>query len=141
MQPQTDPRPALSEVAPTSRQEVELWWGGYAVRTMLPSLAVCVLLTAAMIGTAAYLSSDSAKQGTWARWFAYHLMLLLWLVQSVRWAYRVAGYEYRLTTHRLYCIWGPLFTPPSPVALADIKSIHVKQSALVRWLGAGEVVV
>lgn len=146
MQPQADPQPlsthVTAEVAPAaSRQETELWWGGYAVWTMLPSLVVCLLLTAALIGMAAYHSRESAHHGTAARWWAYRLTALLWLVQSVRWIYRVAGYEYRLTSRRLFCVWGPLFTPPPPVALADIKTVHVKQDALERWLDVGAVVI
>jgi hypothetical protein len=146
MQPQTDPQPiptpVKADVAPTaSRQEVELWWGGYAVRTMLPSLAVCLLLTVAMIGTAAYYSRESAHHGTSARWWAYRVTALLWLMQTIRWVYRIAGFEYRLTSHRLFCIWGPLFKSPQPIALTDIKTVHLQQNFWDHWLGIGRLVI
>jgi len=148
-----DQTPRISAMEPTATlppqppgtdgaaQELELWWGGYAARTMIPSLLFCLLLTVCVVGTAAYISTVATPRGSTARWWAYHLTLVIWLWQCVRWAYRVAGYEFRLTNRRLFCGWGPLVTSPPPVALPAVKNVHVMQSKLERWLGVGEVVV
>lgn len=141
MEPVAAPTPAPSTPAAAAAQEIELWWGGYAVRTMVPSLIFCLALTAVAVGSAAYVSTVAAPRGSTARWWAYHLTAALWLFQFLRWAYRVAGYEFRLTNRRLFCGWGPWVKPPPPVALADVKAVHVMQSRLERWLGVGEVVV
>lgn len=127
--------------APRPGQEIELWWGGYAPRTMLPSALACILAAVCLIGAAAYISGEERRYGSLARWSAYHAMLLLWLVQFIRWAYRVAGYEYRLTNHRLFVNEGPLFSPLPPAALDDVKAVHVAQSTLERWLGVGHITI
>jgi hypothetical protein len=125
----------------SARQEVELWWGGYAARTMLPSLGLCLLATVALLGAAVYFSGHAGPRGPMARWWAYGLTAAIWLYQFLRWAYRVAGYEYRLTSRRLYCGWGPLTAPPPPVELADLETVRVEQTALHRWLGVGQIVL
>jgi hypothetical protein len=75
-----------------------------------------------------------------ARWLSYHFNILLWITLALFGSYRLASYEYRLTTQRLFCLRG-WFSPALPLRLTDIKAVRVEQSAVQRWLRVGRVVV
>jgi membrane protein YdbS with pleckstrin-like domain len=136
-----EPTPQQSAATPDAPQEVDLWWGGYSGRTMLPSFAFCVLLTAIIFAVATFSWGELGLSATVAHWLTYHLNIIVWLVQLLRWGGRLAAYEYRLTNRRLFCSWGFLFTSPLPIKLADIERVHVQQSPLQHWLDVGSIVV
>jgi membrane protein YdbS with pleckstrin-like domain len=117
-------------------EEVDVWWGGYAARTMVPSLVVCVVLTV-LIDLMCWLTLPRYL----LRWSVVSLTGLLWLVQTLRWLHHLLGYNYRLTTRRLYVEHG-LFAPETAVADLDrIKAVKVAASLLQRRLGVGKVAV
>src|SRR5207302_208291 len=65
----------------------------------------------------------------------------MWLVQLLRWLYRVFGYNYRLTNRRLYVEHG-LVAPITAVADLDrVRSLRVGASFVDRLLGVGRVAV
>src|SRR5438876_2032340 len=78
-------------------EEIDVWWGAYSGWTMLPSMTLCVALTSFL------------AVGLWA-WgphgYRQLLFLLLgtalWLVQGLRFFWRVFGSSYRLTSRRLF---------------------------------------
>ena len=118
--------------------EVDIWWGGYAGRTMLPSFVGCVLLTAliALIGWRLYVLGYSPGL---VRYSCYGLAGTLWLIQLGLWLHRSIAITYRLTTRRFYRDQGFSRARFDAIELAAIADIEVKQDQLERWLGVGRV--
>src|SRR5262245_4561765 len=96
-------------------QEVDLWWGSYAGRTMLPSFVVCLVLTGLII----LLAWVYVKRGQ-LKLTILCLGGLLWLVQLLRFAYRYFGFNYRLTSKRLFRSQS---RQPLQIPLADIAEV------------------
>jgi len=119
--------------------ETDLWWGGFCGWTMLPSFVVCGVLTVGLIFGAYLLWSDFGQAPALARLEFYAVAAALWLFQLVRWVYRLVGFNFRLTTRRLFWSRGFLYPPTRPVDLKDVQGVRVLQSALERWLGVGRV--
>jgi hypothetical protein len=140
-----DPLLTTTDTPPTAarpaQQEADVWWGGAASMAMLPSLLVCVLLSAIIIAIAFWLGAEHIVPATIARWLIWGLLPGVWLVQVLRWAYRLAAYSYRLTTQRVWCDWGPLFVPPPPLDLAELKAVRIEQTGWQRRLHVGQVVL
>ena len=63
----------------------------------------------------------------------------IWLLQAIRAGYRLFGYNYRLTTRRLFHDRGRLYPPDAPLDLATVVRVEVKQSLLGRLIGVGTV--
>jgi hypothetical protein len=118
------------------QEEVDVWWGSYAARTMIPSFVICLVLTL-LIDLVCWLVLPRYL----LRWSVFVLTGLLWLVQTLRWLYRVLGYNYRLTNRRLYVERG-LAAPMIAVADLDrIKTVKVRASFVQSRLGVGRVAV
>jgi hypothetical protein len=75
------------------------------------------------------------------RWSVVILTGLVWLVQTFRWLYRVLGYNYRLTTRRLYVEHGVVAPITAAADLERIKAVKVGVSYLDRGLAVGRVAV
>lgn len=117
-------------------QETDVWWGAYSGWTLLPSLLVCVALTAAIVW------------GEWMfverrhmQWTFWSLAGLVWLVQLVRLSRRAFGINYRLTTKRLFREKGHWRASLAWVDVADIVDVSVRPVPLGKWIGIGNVVV
>jgi membrane protein YdbS with pleckstrin-like domain len=120
----------------TPEEEVDVWWGSYAARTMLPSFVACLVLTV-LIDLVCWLALPRYL----LRWSVIILSGLLWLVQTLRWLHHILGYNYRLTNRRLYVEHG-LFAPETAVADLDrIKAVKVGANVIQRRLGVGRVAV
>ena len=112
-------------------QEVDVWWGSYAGRTMLPSFLVCLLLTGLIISLAwAYVDRGEVKLTVLGLGGA------VWLVQLVRFAWRYFGFTYRLTSKRLFCGMG---RRPLSVLLADIAEVRDEHNGLEKLVGVGRI--
>jgi hypothetical protein len=122
-------------------QETDVWWGAYAGRTMVPSLVLCGLVTAAVLGTGAYLALARDPPPLHLRYTAYGLLTALWLVQLLRLGHRTISLTYRLTTHRLLRDHGFIRPAAGEVPLACVTAVRVKRTALERLLGVGRVLV
>jgi hypothetical protein len=117
-------------------EEVDVWWGSYASRTMLPSFVLCV---AATVGIA------------WLTWALLPARLVkfsffglsggVWLLQLVRWGYRFFGFNYRLTTRRLFCHLGKLYQGNRELELAAVAQVVVRSRWDERLVGVGQIVV
>jgi hypothetical protein len=117
-------------------QEVDVWWGSWSGRTMLPSVLVCVVLTGAVVWWAWSVVDRRFVQLTF-----WGLAGAIWLVQMLRWSWRVFGYNYRLTSRRLIVShghWPPRF---ALIELANIEHIRVEPYTHSRWTGVGKLVV
>jgi hypothetical protein len=127
---------AASGSIPLPAEEVDVWWGGYASRTMLPSFLICVAATVAI---------------AWLTWFCLPPRLVkisfvglsggVWLLQLVRWGYRFFGFSYRLTTRRLFCHLGKLYQGDLQLGLAAVAQVVVRSRWDERLVGVGQVVV
>jgi hypothetical protein len=138
--PAAEPGPATGEPSPADKEatpeEMDVWWGAYSGWTMAPSWAVCILLTGLIVWGAWLLVPRGFMQGT-----ILGLGGAVWLVQGVRWGYRVFGYNYRLTTRRLYVDHGFLYEGFAAVDLTAIDKVVVKRHGLDCLLGVGQVLV
>jgi membrane protein YdbS with pleckstrin-like domain len=141
--PDSAPKPlAAPEVAPVDRigaEEVDVWWGAFAGRALLPSFAVCVFLTLGAVVAAVYLQRRYDLDPLAVRYAAYVIAALLWLGQLARWSYRVLTFSYRLTTRRLLLERSFFNSLRAAVDLRRIARIDVAQGALERMLGVGRI--
>jgi membrane protein YdbS with pleckstrin-like domain len=119
-------------------QERDVWWGAYSSRAMLPSLLVCILWTVGVV-TLAWFHAWIGLSWDTARFLSYGLVAAVWLAQTVRWLYRIAGYTYRLTTRRLFVSQGLLYPPEPAIDLAQIHGVRAEQSPWEHVLGVGQV--
>jgi hypothetical protein len=127
-------------IDPAVRQdEVDVWWGAYASRTMLPSLLMCLAVSVAIVIASVVLVVHYQLPAFAVRSAAYVAGALLWLVQTALWLYRITGFTYRLTTRRLFPFWGFLLSPPPPVPLCEVDEVIVEQTAVERFLKVGRI--
>jgi hypothetical protein len=116
-------------------EEIDVWWGSYAGRAMMPSFAVCVLLTAACLVAARQLAPE---RGLLQLTFTA-LASTVWLVQLLRWCHRFFTCNYRLTTSYLYIDRGFRPLVARRFALATIRAVEVQQNRWEQLLGVGNV--
>src|SRR5437588_6255394 len=83
-------------------QEVDIWWGSYAGRSMWPSFLACLLVTGGLAWGAWYLWSYQDYHPQLLRLGVYCLAAWTWLIQLIRLGYRTVTFNYRLTTARLF---------------------------------------
>jgi membrane protein YdbS with pleckstrin-like domain len=121
--------------APPAEEEVEVWWGSYAGRTMVPGFLVCLLATTGLI-IAVYAWGGARNP----RQLAYLISSPLWLVQTGRWLYRMTAFNYRLTNRRLF-VSRAFRTAADVVDLARVERVRVERGPLERRLGVGRVYV
>src|SRR5262249_34207857 len=77
--------------------------------------------------------------GKETRYIVYALVAPLWLFQFLRWLYRVASFNYRLTSRRLFRSRGFLYPAEEAVQLADVTFVVVEQAFWERWFRVGDV--
>jgi hypothetical protein len=143
------PRVETPPAAPTERawpitplehlrmtDEVDLWWGSYSGWSMLPSFSLCILATALIAWLSVLLVPASSS----------HLVIMglagaVWIVQLTRWAYRVFGYNYRLTSRRIYVDRGWLYSEAFRLDLMDIARVKVVTGSWQGIIRAGNVLL
>jgi uncharacterized membrane protein YdbT with pleckstrin-like domain len=125
--------------AADSAQEVEVWWGGYAGRTMLPAFALCFLLTAVVVLVASLVWQEEHLSDAVISHFALYLIVALWAVVLVRWAYVTVTISYRLTTRHLLVEYGLAHPGLPPLPLETIAKVKVEQNAWERLVGVGRL--
>jgi hypothetical protein len=118
-------------------EEIDLWWGSYAGRAMAPSFAVCLVLTALIIGGARWLVPELG----WHQLTVTALTSSVWLVQLWRWGRRFFGYNYRLTSRFLYVDRGLLNLVARRFPLRLVSRVEARSDRLQGWLGIGDIVV
>lgn len=118
-------------------QEVDVWWGAYAGRAMLPSFAACALWLVLVSAGAWLLWYRYGVDRLTARYTAFGLIAVVWFVQLVRWAYRTVTFEYRLTNRRLLLDRNFIRSGRSQLDLREIAGVAVARSPLERLIGVG----
>jgi hypothetical protein len=119
---------------PGQGEEVDLWWGSYSGWTMLPSFAVCTLLSGIIV-----VAVWQVLPREYVRTTILSLWLVVWSVQLVRWGRRIFGWNYRLTTRRLFQDRGIRVTRFLQVDLTEVAQVAVRSQGLERWLGIGQL--
>jgi hypothetical protein len=125
--------PAIAPIIPTT-EEVDLAWHGYSAAALAPSTLALAAVTCGVILILRPLAP---------LWVIHESvdapLAALWLLQAVRAVYRLLGYNYRLTTRRVFCDRGRLYPPQAPVDLATVIRAEARQSFLGRLTGIGTV--
>lgn len=135
------PRPHASDPPSSGRldgvQEVDIWWGAYSIRAMVPTFVLCALLSAAIIVLASVLWDEDHPQIIWHT--AMVMVIAVWIYAFSRCAYLMAALNYRLTTHHLFRDRGFRQPADGSVALAEIRQVLVERNAWEHLLGIGKV--
>jgi hypothetical protein len=121
--------------SPPHQEEVDLWWGSFAGRTLTPSFVVCGLLTAIIFACVRVLVPERG----WLQLTFFGFAGAVWLVQLTRWGYRFFTYNYRLTTRYLYVDRGVRPLIARRCDLRSVERIEVCSSKFGKWLGVGDV--
>ncbi len=120
--------------------ETDLWYGGYAGRTMTPSFLACGLLSAAILGLlAAFWDAIPPDRSGLALLAALGGIAALGLFQIVRWLYRVIAFGARLTTRRLFYHRGLIYPNWKILPLGQVATVEVRANLVERLLGVGRV--
>jgi hypothetical protein len=122
-------------------QEVDVWWGSYAGRTMLPDFLICAVLTAAIAVATRIVASMVQLGPNFARYTTDGLAGALWLWLLLRWAYRVVAFNYRLTTRHLFYdkAFDKAYRPG--IDLAQLREVEVQRGPAERALGVGRLCI
>lgn len=105
---------AFSIPKPVAAEEGELAWHGYSAQALLPSTVALAVVTAGIIvGLRPLVPAWVVHEGADAP------LAALWIFQAFRAGYRLVGYNYRLTTRRLFRDRGRLYPPEGPVDLCE----------------------
>ncbi len=134
------PAPAGDDPEVDRHQETDVWYGGYAGRTMWGSFLVCIALSLLVQAAAWYVWHDVPAD-------QHHLLVLadetiitvIWLWQLVRWGHRKLAVGVRLTTRRLFYDQGFRYSCWSVLHLKRIARVEAKQNAVERWLRIGTI--
>jgi uncharacterized membrane protein YdbT with pleckstrin-like domain len=116
--------------------EVDAWWGSYSLRLAVPWFLATILLSGILLGVPGFLLEPVLARRV--------LAVLFWLAaiaQALFWIYRIFGYNYRLTTHRLFKQRGLIRRKMWVMNLGDIKEVVVQPGLAHRFLGVGSIVV
>jgi hypothetical protein len=120
---------------PCHGEEVDVWWGSYAGRTLTPSFAVCLLLTVAIYA----LVHEVVPERGWMQLAFVGIAGPVWALQLARWCHRFFTCNYRLTTRYLYVDNGIRPLVSRRVALLSVDRLEVRCNRLGTWLGVGDV--
>jgi hypothetical protein len=137
--PQVKPtadEPAAPPAPAPPQEEVDLWWGAYAGQTMVPSLVFCLALT----GFFAWLAWFVAPRG-YVKVTFLSLGCVVWAVEAVRFCHRVFGFNYRLTSRRLFRDHGIFRPRPIRLCLDEVAQVILQRAGFERLLGVGHVLV
>jgi membrane protein YdbS with pleckstrin-like domain len=118
-------------------EEVDVWWGAYAGRTMAPHFVACAVATLLILIMA--WSIGAWRGAAVVRYGAELLVAGIWLAQTAVWIYRMLAINYRLTTRHLYCERGFSHPGRPGIDLGHIVSVAMTQGPVERWLGVGRV--
>lgn len=133
------PRFSILPPAMDETEEVDVWWGAFAGRAMLPHFLLCGLLVTGII-LSAWILWDEKKAHPQLMWhLSLALVALVGLVPSLRCAYLSVTHTYRLTTRRLLRDRGFRQPAAGVLDLVRVQDVGVEQSAWQRWVGVGRV--
>jgi hypothetical protein len=119
----------------------DLSWRGFSGWAMLPSFALCIVLSAVLLTGGWYIDEMRGLGERFGWWVFFQITVAIWIVQLLRWLYRGASYVYRLTPKFLYVDRGFLYSPIPAIDLAKVMKVSWGSGFFGRVLGVGWVVV
>jgi hypothetical protein len=118
-------------------EEVDVWYGSYAGRAMLPRFMQLALLSGLIIAVA--WSLGAWRGSNVVRYTALAIIVALWLALALVWIKRFLGLNYRLTTKRLFYQFG-FHHPGRPgTELRRIRQVAVEANRIERLLDVGRL--
>jgi hypothetical protein len=106
---------------------------------MVPSFAVCAMLTVIIIWVVWHFWPVNEDRPYLMRYTDYILVGAVWLFQLIRWGYRILGINYRLTSRRLFCQRGFQASVSQALPLTQIATVRVERQPLVHFLRVGRL--
>jgi len=130
--------PSPTSAARTHRgdENVDVWWGSYSSLTLLPSWIGCALVAVLIAWGCWYLQIRGVL-----RLCFLGIACLVCLYQFVRWANRVFGCNYRLTTRELFCECRFMARSILRINLQHVARVETHRTGMEQLLGIGRVVL
>jgi membrane protein YdbS with pleckstrin-like domain len=125
------------DAARDSADEAEqtIWEGGYSPKAMIGAWVLSGILTVALVVGGIILAEGDGR--IWAGIAA--AVVLLWVVQLARLAYRRLSIHYRLTTQRFFHESGILRRVTDRIETIDMDDITAEQGLFERLVGVGSI--
>jgi hypothetical protein len=120
------------------REEIDVWWGSYAGRTMLPSFLLCLIVTVLFLALDWNLEIRNLRTHLISS-AILSLAGAVWLFEGTRWVYRMIAVNYRLTNRRLLYTRGFKVPDTWTIELTQISQVAVLRSPRERLLGVGRI--
>jgi hypothetical protein len=130
---------APSQPFASPQEEVDVWYGAYAGRTMLPQFLLAGLLSAVLFGLARLLGAWHGSSV--ARYLGLAIALAIWALVLTLWLYRMIAINYRLTTRRLFIERGFGHPGRPGVDLNQVDRIDVEFGHLGQKLDVGRLLI
>jgi membrane protein YdbS with pleckstrin-like domain len=121
-------------------EEIDIWWGSYAGRTMLPGFLLCLLLTIILLAMDWSLKSRNARSDLISS-AVLGVAGALWLFEGTRWVYRLIAINYRLTNRRLLYTRGFKRPDSWAIELTQVTDVSVACGPIERLLGVGRIFI
>jgi len=119
----------------------DLGWRGYSGWAMLPSFAICTLLSFVLLTGSWYFEEMRWISQEVGSLIFFLATVVIWFAQLFRWLYRGATHIYRLTPAFLFIDRGFLYNPEPAIDLAKVTRVRWGTSGVGRLLGTGWVEV
>lgn len=123
---------------PDKTEEIDIWWGSYAGRTMLPGFLLCLLLTILLLALDGYLESRNRRSDLVSS-AVLALAAAAWLFQGTRCLYRMIAINYRLTNRRLLYTRGFKLPDGWSIELTQVTDVSIVRGPIERLLGVGRI--
>jgi membrane protein YdbS with pleckstrin-like domain len=126
---------------PADVEEVDVWYGGYTLRSLIGGFLISLAVTLVLLA------------GAWVAWdrFAVPFEIVslgvlglagaVWLFQLIRWGYRLVTYQIRVTNRRVFFDRGFLYSDRKEWPLTAIRRIETPGNAINRLLNVGCLVL
>ncbi len=114
-------------------EEAELWSGGYSPKAMIGMWVLMAIVSLALL-----LLPLLAPVGFP---IAAGLILVIWLLGGLRYAWKRLGYHYQLTSQRFVHQTGVLTRQTDRIEVIDIDDVSFSQGPVQRMFGVGTIVL
>ena len=118
------------------RDEVDAWWGSCSVSSVVPGLLASLAASGLVVGVAWVLPHSRAEQ-----LIVMSVLGVFWLFLLLVGIYRVFGFNYRLTTCRLFVEMGLRRRNVQSFELSRITRVVARANRLEKFFGIGRIFV
>lgn len=114
--------------------ELQLWSGGYSPKAMIGEWLLVALASIALVVVSLLAAGVTLP-------IALGLILLLWAIAGLRYAYRRLSVHYELTNQRFLHQTGILSRQTDRIEVIDIDDVSYTQGLVQRLFGVGRIVL